>query len=229
MYHTGIEALDQALFDGGIPPGSLVEIYGATDCGKTALALWTCRTAQRETDALVGWVCAETNLGADNLRWAGVDLDGLVIARQTEAMPGLTAAKIMVEEGVNVVVVDSIAALLGDEPGLYLAATLGRGLPALREAAQQHGAVVLLTNQERSVGLGHVTSHAGAGRLLYRMLDAQIHLRSGAGLFRGGVQRGMRIHFTLVKNGEETERWGRVGKFNCYWQAGLKDLGEKSL
>jgi RecA/RadA recombinase len=225
MFRSGLKALDQALFDGnGVPPGSLVELCGATDSAKTALALWFCRQAQEEPEAVVGWVCVESNIARRNLVWAGVDPDGVLLGRQTLARPGLRIATEMVENGCRLVVIDSIAALMDGEIERPLTQVLSAGLYPLKDAAVRHGAVVVLTNQERAIPPKRVTSHAGSCPALNRLVDYQIRLEAGQGIYRGGKQEGVRVYFKVVKNGPDPDNWGKTGRFACHWEQGLKDI-----
>jgi len=224
MFRSGLTALDQVFDTGaGIPPGSMVELYGPTDSSKTGLALWYCRTLLEEPDRAVGWVCTETNLTSQNLRWAGVDPERLVVVRQYPGLPGLEAARELVLGGCDLVVVDSVAALIGRNEETLLS-TLGEGLGPLKQAVQETGAVVIFTNQERSQGGYGRVSSAGVSVALLRSLDYRVHLQTGDGLYRGGVQRGIRVYFHLTQNGKDTANWGRGGRFSCYWVEGLKDL-----
>lgn len=224
MFHTGLTALDGALTDNGFLPGSIVEISGTPDSCKSALALWCCRTAQHaDHDLFAGWVSTEAPLTAVNAIWAGIDPYRMVVARQETGYAGLDLATDLVQAGCQVVVVDSIAGIQGETAdGLYYQ-VLSRGLSRLSAALIQTGAVAILTNQERQIIGGNSTRHAASCRALTRLVDVHIRLKTGAGLYRGGVKRGMRVQFTLVKNGPDPAEWGRSGRFLCYWDRGLVD------
>lgn len=220
---SGLVALDNVL-GGGVPEGSLIEISGTTDSCKTALALWYCRTFQKEEQAPVMWICTEANLNLHNIRWAGLDLEGIIIGRQTPQVSALEIARIGIEEGVKLVVIDSISALIAGTPVTPLSNAIGKGLPVLSRTAVENDAVVILTNQERTLPGSHAVYTTGNGRTLNRLLDVRVKLRRGENLYRGGVQVGTRINFSIQKNGEDASNWGYIGKFTCLWQGGLRDL-----
>jgi RecA/RadA recombinase len=228
MFKTGLQALDKALFDGeGVPPGTLIELYGTQDSGKTALALWFCRSFQEISDEPVGWICAETNISTRNMVWAGVDPHMLVV-RQSFAMPGLQAAQLLLQEGCKLIVLDSIAALVTEVSTTPLTQLISADLYKVKCLAIEQNALVILTNQERSRPPGRATSRAGACPALNRLIDCQIRLETGQGLYRGGIQVGIRIHFKITKNGSNFDNWDRTGRLNISYDTGLKDLRNES-
>lgn len=221
-------SLDHALAEGdGIPGGNLLEIAGHSDSSKTALALWFIRTLQTDPNTIAGWVCTENSLTLENLHWAGIRRDRpLIVARQCPSLPGLDAAKEMVDGGCNLVVIDSIAALMSESEDT-LRETLGRGLGPLKNAAEDHDALVILINQERHIGLASRLSSSGASIALLRACRYRVHLRTGEFYYRGGIPYGNYIHFRITCNGDDPDRWGRFGAFKCHWLSGLSDLRRK--
>lgn len=225
MYSSGLKALNEALFTGdGCPGGSLIEITGSVDSGKTGLALWFCRTALADPEIVVGWICAGSRLTRENVAWAGLDVSRLVVDEQTYALPGIEAAIQMIAHGCQVVVLDTLAGLVGEEETAPLTHVLSGGLYRLKAAARQRGALVILTNQERNNPEHRITRHAGACPALVRMVDCQVRLQSGMGLFRGAFQTGQRVIFHIMKNGPDLSTWGRSGRFNVHFVGGLSDL-----
>jgi hypothetical protein len=225
MFKSGLIALDQALFDGeGIPPGSLVEVYGTQDSGKTALSLWFCKHLQSTTDAPIGWVCAESNISKRNMDWAGV-----VRVRQSPVMPGLEAAILFLEEGCKLVIVESIASLVGRDMERPLTQVISEDLFKVKCLAIENAAMVLLTNQERMIPESRIVQPAGSCPALRRLVDCEIRLQCGQGIYRGGIQRGTRIYFQITKNGPDFTKWNKVGRFICHWDDGLRDARQTAL
>lgn len=228
MFRSGLIALDDALFAGtGCPPGSLIEIHGNEDSGKTSLALWFCRTYQEQTQLSVAWVSTEMILRKRNLRWAGVDPENTLIINQSLDMPGLMALQHCLAEGIKVVVLDSIAALIDQDLETPLAQVLSAQLYKVKELAQKGEALVIFTNQERTRLPGQGMTRSGASPALNRLVDCQIRLQSGQGLYRGGIQEGMRVYFRITKNGSDFSQWNRAGRFNVVYNTGLKDVRRK--
>jgi recombination protein RecA len=109
---TGSIGLDKALGIGGFPLGRIVEIFGMESSGKTTIALHALANAQ-----LAGYKClyidaeaAFDEVYADSL---GVDLDKLIVCQPKCGEEGLETAEKMIASGdAQVVVVDSVAALV---------------------------------------------------------------------------------------------------------------------
>ena len=224
MFLSGLPTIDNVL--GGIPPGNICELYGEPDSGKTAMALWFCRTYQKSNGCPVGWVCTEANISKRNMVWAGVDPEGVVVVRQQPNMPGLTAACVMVEEGCKIVVIDSVAALI-DEENKPLPQVISNGLYRVKCAAIENEALIILTNQERSKIPGRALVRSGTCPALNRLVDVSIRLQSGQGLYRGGVPEGVRIYWKLTKNMNRLDNWDSVGRVNLYYRDGLRDVRMK--
>ena len=221
MVKSGLRAIDDVLFKGlGCPPGSFLELYGESQSGKTALALSFC-SQELERGGQVGWVATEQNLTNANLRWAGLQKRSLTIARQSPHYGGLLLATALVEWGARLVVIDSLTALMEGERPLF--EVLAGGLPTLKEAARRKGAVVVWTNQVRN-SLRRVQTPSGLSAITLKSVDARIKLVTTEGLYRGGLQRGVRIAFTVVKNGTDMTTWGQCGRFNLLWEGGVRDV-----
>lgn len=225
MLLSGIKSLDDALFSGaGIPPGSLLEIHGHSDSGKNSVALRFCKNVSEEADKYVAWVSAEANITIKHLKWAGINTTNFFVARQHPALPGLELARELVLSGCSLVVVDSVSALIDETSELPLASVVGKGLLPLKVALQQTGAIGILLNQDRSLVPGKSLTHSGSCPALVKLVDCRIRLSRGAGIYRGHSLEGMRVHFSLAKNGPDIKDWGREGRFSCYWKTGLKDV-----
>jgi hypothetical protein len=230
MLLSGIKALDDCIFEGhGIPPGSLIEIYGHSDSGKNSLALTLCREFLAKNfypgeEQYAAWVCAETNLSMTQIQWAKIDWTNLLVAKQHPLAPALELAREYVDAGCGLVVVDSVSALISSSVDEPLSKVIGTGLPLLKASLQREGAVGILLNQDRALMPGRSTQHSGSCPVLVKLVDCRIRLASGAGLYRGPSLEGIRIHFKLAKNGSNLSRWGAEGKFSCYWRGGLKDV-----
>jgi RecA/RadA recombinase len=229
-YYSGLAALDSQLFSGsGAPAGTVLEIHGDTDTGKTALALWYCRTLlQQDPEALVGWLYTETPPTPYNLEWAGIDAGRFLVAPPSGNISPLEVAKRLIEgvedsAGCNLVVIDSLAGLAeldAQHEPLALKRMIGGGLPPLARAAMEHGALVILLNQERQMARVKVIS--GLSRTLTRYVDARVRLRTGESLMRAATQTGFRVHFEIGKGAAEGAE--RTGRFNLHFARGLSDL-----
>ncbi len=108
---TGCLSVDLALGIGGLPRGRIVEIYGPESSGKTTLSLHVIAQAQK-LGGTVAFIDAEHALDPVYARNLGIETDRLYISQPDNGEQGLDIAETLVRSGgVDVVVVDSVAAL----------------------------------------------------------------------------------------------------------------------
>lgn len=107
---TGIPEIDLAI-GGGLPEGKIVEIFGLESSGKTTCATVMLGAAQR-----AGKIAAMVDVEhAFNPEWAainGVDVDNLLFVQPSYGEEALEVINRMFEEGVDFIVLDSVAALV---------------------------------------------------------------------------------------------------------------------
>ena len=109
---TGSLGLDIALGIGGLPYGRIIEIYGPESSGKTTLALQVIAEAQKSGNTCA-FVDAEHAMDPKYATKLGVDLEELIISQPDYGEQALEITDTLVRSGgVNVVVIDSVAALV---------------------------------------------------------------------------------------------------------------------
>src|SRR5213593_1193584 len=109
---TGAISIDFALGVGGVPRGRVVEIFGPESSGKTTLALQVIAEAQK-LGGMAAFVDAEHALDASYAQKLGVDLDNLLVSQPDNGEQALEIVEVLIRSnGVDVVVVDSVAALV---------------------------------------------------------------------------------------------------------------------
>ena len=109
---TGSISIDYALGIGGVPRGRVIEIYGPEASGKTTLALQVIAQAQIK-GGNAAFVDAEHALDPAYAKNLGVDLDNLLVSQPDNGEQALEIVEVLVRSGgVDVVVVDSVAALV---------------------------------------------------------------------------------------------------------------------
>lgn len=109
---TGILSVDLALGVGGLPRGRVTEIYGPESSGKTTLALHVIAEAQRR-GGNAAFIDAEHALDTSYAERLGVDTDNLLISQPDFGEQALEIAEILIRSGgIDVVVIDSVAALV---------------------------------------------------------------------------------------------------------------------
>jgi recombination protein RecA len=108
---TGCLSLDLALGIGGVPRGRIIEIYGPESSGKTTVALHILAEAQK-LGGIAAFIDAEHALDPTYAQKLGVKLEDLYIAQPDNGEQALDITETLVRTGgVDVVVIDSVAAL----------------------------------------------------------------------------------------------------------------------
>jgi len=155
---TGSLGLDIALGIGGLPRGRIVEIYGPESSGKTTLALHVVAEVQKK-GGTAAYVDAEHALDPVYAKKLGVDIDELLISQPDTGEQALEITDTLVRSGgVDIVVVDSVAALtpkaelegeMGDQlPGLQ-ARLMSQALRKLTGSISKSNTIVIFINQIR--------------------------------------------------------------------------------
>jgi recombination protein RecA len=122
-------SLDAAVGVGGVPRGRIIEIYGPESSGKTTLALHIVAEAQK-AGGVAAYIDAEHAMDADYAGKLGVDIAQLLISQPDSGEQALEIAEALVRSnGVDVIVIDSVAALV---PRAELDGEMGDSLPGLQ-------------------------------------------------------------------------------------------------
>ena len=109
---SGSLALDIALGAGGYPKGRIVEIYGPESSGKTTVALHAVAAVQKE-GGIAAFIDAENALDPEYAKELGVNIDELLLSQPDYGEQGLQIAEKLITSGaVDLVVIDSVAALV---------------------------------------------------------------------------------------------------------------------
>ena len=107
---TGMPAFDQIL-GGGLPRQSVVELYGYQSSGKTYLAQRAIAYAQSQ-GLSAAFIDAEYSYDPEWAQTIGVDVENLVVSRPDTGEIALDVLLALCEAEIDLVVLDSIAALL---------------------------------------------------------------------------------------------------------------------
>src|ERR1700740_2283674 len=204
-------SLDAAVGVGGVPRGRIVEIYGPESSGKTTLALHIVSEAQK-AGGVAAYIDAEHAMDAEYAGKLGVDIDQLLISQPDSGEQALEIAEALVRSnGVDVIVVDSVAALvpraeldgeMGDSlPGLQ-ARLMSQALRKLTAIVSQSNTCFIFINQIREkigVMFGSPETTTG-GRALKFYSSVRADIRRIAAIKDGDVVTGNRTKIKVVKN-----------------------------
>jgi len=109
---TGSIALDLALGVGGVPRGRITEIFGPESSGKTTLCYHIAANAQR-AGGIVAFIDAEHALDPSYAKNVGLNVDELLVSQPDTGEQALEIAETLIRSnGVDVVIIDSVAALV---------------------------------------------------------------------------------------------------------------------
>ena len=155
---TGSISIDYALGVGGMPRGRVIEIFGPESSGKTTLALQVIAQAQK-IGGVSAFVDAEHALDAAYAKKLGVDLDNLLVSQPDNGEQALEIVELLIRSnGVDVVVVDSVAALvpraeiegeMGDAQMGLQARLMSQALRKLTGAVSKSKTCLIFINQLR--------------------------------------------------------------------------------
>ena len=129
VYSTGSLGLDIALGIGGVPKGRVIEVYGPESSGKTTLTLHIIAEAQK-TGGTCAFIDAEHALDPGYAKKLGVNIDELLSSQPDTGEQALEISDTLVKsEGIDLLVIDSVAALV---PRAELEGEMGDSLPGLQ-------------------------------------------------------------------------------------------------
>jgi recombination protein RecA len=208
---TGAISIDYALGIGGMPRGRVVEIYGPESSGKTTLALQVIAEAQK-TGGMAAFVDAEHALDAQYAQKLGVDLDNLLVSQPDNGEQALEIVEVLIRSGgVDVVVVDSVAALvpkaeidgeMGEAQMGLQARLMSQALRKLTGVVSKSKTCLIFINQLREkigVMFGNPETTTG-GRALKFYASIRVDIRRIASIKDGDQVIGGRTRVKVVKN-----------------------------
>jgi recombination protein RecA len=208
---TGSIALDLALGIGGIPRGRVVEIFGPEASGKTTLALQVVAEIQK-TGGSAAFIDAEHALDVSYAKRIGVNTDDLLISQPDTGEQALEISEILVRSGgVDVVVVDSVAALvpraeiegeMGDSHMGLQARLMSQALRKLTAITSKSMTTVVFINQIRhKIGImfGNPETTTGGNALKF-YASLRLDIRRIAAIKDGQEVIGSRTRVKIVKN-----------------------------
>jgi recombination protein RecA len=204
-------SLDAAIGVGGVPRGRIVEIYGPESSGKTTLALHIVAEAQK-AGGVAAYIDAEHAMDADYAGKLGVDINQLLISQPDSGEQALEIAEALVRSnGVDVIVIDSVAALvpraeldgeMGDSlPGLQ-ARLMSQALRKLTAIVAQSNTCFIFINQIREkigVMFGNPETTTG-GRALKFYSSLRLDIRRIGAIKDGDRVVGNRTKVKVAKN-----------------------------
>lgn len=208
---SGSLSLDIALGVGGYPKGRIIEIYGPESSGKTTFALEAIAECQK-AGGRAAFIDAEHALDPVYSKNLGVNIDELLLSQPDTGEQALEIVDALVKsEAVNLIVIDSVAALvpqaeiegeMGDSHVGLQARLMSQALRKLSGTISKTKTTAIFINQLREkvgVMFGNPETTTG-GRALKFYSTIRLDIRRGETIKAGDQIIGNKTNVKVVKN-----------------------------
>ena len=208
---SGSLLIDEALGVGGYPKGRIIEIFGPESSGKTTLALHAIAECQKH-GGRAAFIDAEHAIDPVYAKNLGVDINELILSQPDNGEQALEIVEMLASSGgVNLIIVDSVAALvpqaeldgeMGDSAVGLQARLMSKAMRKIAGILNKKECAVIFINQLREkVGVmyGNPETTSG-GRALKFYATIRIDIRRTEAIKQGSDIIGNTCRVKIVKN-----------------------------
>ena len=208
---SGSLTLDLALGVGGYPKGRIIEIYGPESSGKTTFALHAIAEIQK-AGGRAAFIDAEHALDPVYAKNLGVNINELLLSQPDTGEQALEICEALVRsEAINIVVIDSVAALvpqaeiegeMGDSHVGLQERLMSQALRKLSGTINKTNTIAIFINQLREkvgVMFGNPETTPG-GRALKFYSTIRMDVRRSEQIKQGDSVIGNKATVKIVKN-----------------------------
>lgn len=207
---TGSIALDDAVGNEGILKGRIVEIYGPESSGKTTACLHMIMEVQKK-GGVAAIIDVEHALDPKYIDRLGIDRKKLLISQPNSGEEALSILETLAQKKVDLVILDSVAALVtkaeieGDMGDAHIglqARLMSQALKKIAGIISKSGTIVVFTNQLRSkigVMYGNPETTCGGSALKF-YASIRIDIRRIEFVKKGDEIVGIKVRAKVVKN-----------------------------
>ena len=208
---SGSLLIDEAIGVGGYPKGRIIEIFGPESSGKTTLALHAIAECQK-MGGRAAFIDAEHAIDPVYAKNLGVDVNELILSQPDNGEQALEIVEMLANSGgVNLIIVDSVAALvpqaeldgeMGDSSVGLQARLMSKAMRKIAGVLNKKECAVIFINQLREkVGVmyGNPETTSG-GRALKFYASVRIDIRRTEAIKQGSDIIGNTCRVKIVKN-----------------------------